>query len=362
MSKLCSEKELRKSLVKKKICLLTAFFLMICLPFSMAGTFADKAKERKQQRDEEKVAAEQAKTGVVTCSLTHQGLKRTYDVHVPPSYNGKTSVPLVMVFHGGGGNAKNTCKQSGMNEKADQEGFIVVYPQGTGKERLGKMQGSWNSGAIGGGEAYKKNIDDIGFINQMLDQLEAQYNIDKDRVYSTGISMGGMISYRLGCEASERIAAIAPVSTALVTEPCAPERPVPVLHFQGTDDRMIPYQGGKSDSTLPKKVVVGGVYPSTREVISFWTQKDRCPATSQVTYKKGDVTCETYGPCAGNSEVTLCTIQGGGHTWPGTKVEIKKSWLNKILGKTTQDISATDTMWEFFKRHPRSKTDTSSSI
>ncbi len=329
------------------------FLLGVFLPPAMAGTFADKARERKQQREEQKLAVEQAKTGVVTISLMHQGLERTCDVHVPVSYNGKTAVPVVMVFHGGGGNAGNVREQSGMNAKADREGFIVVYPQGTGKKRFGKMQGSWNSGKAGGGEAYKQNIDDVGFINRMLDQLEAKFNIDKDRIYSTGISMGGMISYRLACESSERIAAIAPVSTALVTEPCMPKRPVPVMHFQGTADRLIPYQGGKSDATLPKKVVVGGSYPSTKEVIGFWTAEDQCPAKSRVTYQKGEATCETYGPCAGNAEVILCTIRGGGHTWPGTKEEIKKSWLNKILGKTTEDISATDAMWEFFKRHPR---------
>ena len=348
--------------MKRKTYLLLIFFLMICLPLAMAGIFAEKAQERKQQREDKKIAVEQAKTGVVTLWFMHQGLKRTFDVHVPPSYTGKTPVPLVMVFHGGGGNAENTRKQSGMNEKADQEGFIVIYPQGTGKERLGKMQGTWNSGAIGGGEAYKENIDDVGFINRMLDQLEEKYSIDRDRIYSTGISMGGMISYRLACESSERIAAIAPVSTALVTEPCVPVRPVPVLHFQGMADKVIPYQGGKSDPTIPKKVVVGGIYPSTREVINFWIQKDQCPATSHVTYQKGEVTCETYGPCAGDAEVTLCSIQGGGHTWPGTKIEIKRPLINKVLGNATQDISATDAMWEFFKRHPKPKTNRSPTV
>ncbi len=332
--------------MKLKMTLLGTFLLLMCLPLAKAGAFGERAKERRQERQEQK-------TGVVTLSLEHQGLRRTYDVHVPPSYDGKKPMPLVMVFHGGGGNAENTRKQSGMNEKADQEGFIVVYPQGTGEKHLGTMRGTWNSGKTGGGKAYEKNIDDVGFINRMLDDLEKRYAVDPERIYATGISMGGMISYRLACESADRIAAVAPVSTALVTEPCAPARPVSVLHFQGTEDRLIPYQGGPSDPTLPKNVVVGGAYPSTQEVISFWAAQDRCPAKPEITYQKGEVTCETYSPCAGDTEVTLCSVQGGGHTWPGTGIKIRRPLVDKIMGKTTQDIVATDTMWEFFKRHPR---------
>ncbi|MEI7751742.1 MAG: PHB depolymerase family esterase [Candidatus Omnitrophota bacterium] len=340
----------------------TVFFLLICLPLVMAGVLADKAQERKQQRDEKKVAAEQAKTGVVTCSLTHQGLNRTYDVHVPASYIGKTPVPLVMVFHGGGGDSAHMRIQSGMNEKADQEGFIVVYPQGTGKKIFGRIKGTWNAGKAGGGTAYNNKIDDIGFINAMLNDLESKYNIDKDRIYSTGHSMGGMITYRLACESADRIAAIAPVATSLVADRCEPSRPVAVLHFQGTKDRPVPYEGGVSDPELPRSFVVGGPYRPTRETIAFWSQKDQCSKTSQVTYQKGDVICETQGPCADNTEVTLCTVKGGGHTWPGSPRATDKKWWKKLVGETTQDISATDTMWEFFKRHPKSKTEKNTSV
>jgi polyhydroxybutyrate depolymerase len=336
----------------RKALFLAAIFF-ICLPLAVAGPLADKIRQKKEEREEKKTAAEQAKTGVVTFSLEHQGRKRTYDVHMPPSYDGKTPMPLVMAFHGGGGDSAHMRKQSGFNEKADKEGFIVVYPQGTGKKILGKIKGTWNVGKTGGGYAYENQVDDVGFINSMLNDLEKRYAIDKNRIYSTGHSMGGMITYRLACESADRIAAIAPVATSLVTEPCKPSRPIAVLHFQGTEDRPIPYEGGASDPKLPKSFAIGGPYRSAKETASFWARADQCSGVSQVTYQKGQVTCETTGSCVQGTEVTLCTVKGGGHTWPGSPMPIDKKWWKKLVGETTQDISATDTMWEFFKKHPK---------
>ena len=146
--------------------------------------------------------------GTVSGSLQFQGRKRTYLVHVPPSYNGSRPVPLVLVLHGGMGNAAGTEKLTGMSAKADKEGFIVVYPDGTGL--LGDRILTWNVG-FGFGYALRKNVDDVGFMKALVANLGTKYSIDRARVYATGISNGGMMSYRLASDASDVFAAVAPV-------------------------------------------------------------------------------------------------------------------------------------------------------
>jgi len=284
-------------------------------------------------------------------TLEHGGLTREYHAHVPSSYD-KTPTALVLALHGGGSTWDNIRDSSQYNPKSDEEGFIVVYPQGTGKVTLGQLSGSWNSGSSGGGYAYDNMINDVGFISKMLDELEENFNIDEKSVYSTGISMGGMMSYRLACELSDRIAAIAPISSALVTDPCNPSNPVSVMHFHGTEDRFVPFDGGPSDSTLLKSLIVGGPYPSTDDSISAFLENNGCGGSSTTSYQSGDVSCESYSSCDKGSEVVFCTVEGGGHTWPGAAPQTG-NFMKDTLGETTQDISATDAAWDFFQKHAR---------
>ena len=278
-------------------------------------------------------------------TLSHEGLERRYLVHIPQNYDGeKTS--LVLVLHGGASNAEEIKERSEYDSISNRENFIVVYPEATGKTTFGKLAGAWNVGYRGGGQGYENNIDDVGYIKKVIEDISKKTNIDEKKIYATGISMGGMMSYQLACKLSNTISAIAPIGASLTTESCNPSDTVSVLHFHGTKDKFIPYNGGDSDDSLPKFLVIGRDYLSAEESVQTFKDLNNCEETAKISLQKNDVTCETYSSCDNNEEVTLCTIQEGGHTWPGSEPA-----LEAILGKTTETISATERSWDFFERH-----------
>lgn len=272
------------------------------------------------------------------------GLSRSYIVHIPPKYDPKQPAPVVLMFHGGGSSAKPMVHFTGLNEKADQAGFVVVYPEGTGYLQML----TWNAGNCCG-YAMQHKVDDVAFTRALLDDLAKVVNVDRKRVYATGISNGAIMAYRLASELSDRIAAIAPVSGPMGAATCNPKRPVPVIHFHGTDDVHAPFQGGHG------KGISGTDFYSVEHSIAAWVKADGCPQKPKVVelpVKVEDGTSveeKTYGPGKDGAEVILLTIRGGGHTWPGREPPNIK-FLN--LGKSTHNISANDLMWDFFKRHP----------
>ena len=287
------------------------------------------------------LAADPLGPGDHTRTLKVGDLDRNYLVHVPKKYDSKSPTPVVLSFHGGGGNAQSMVNFCGLNDKADEAGFIVVYPSGTG--RLEKLL-TFNGGNCCG-YAMQNNVDDVAFVRALLDDLAAVANIDSKRVFATGMSNGGIISYRLASELSDRIAAIAPVGGPMGTETCSPKRPVSVIHFHGTADEHAPFSGGKG------KGLSGTNFFSVDHSIKAWIKANGCPEEPIVTKlpDKADdgmtVTKKTYGPGKDGAEVVLIEIDGGGHTWPGQDPRVK------FLGKSTKDISANDLMWEFFQKH-----------
>jgi polyhydroxybutyrate depolymerase len=289
------------------------------------------------------LAADPLGPGDHTRTLKVGDLDRNYLVHVPKQYDSKTPMPLVLSFHGGGSNAEQMVKFCGLNEKADEAGFIVVYPNGTG--RLENRLLSFNGGNCCS-YAMTNKIDDVEFTRNILDDLAKSANIDPKWVFATGMSNGGIMSYLLASELSDRIAAIAPVGGPMGTETCKPKRPMSVIHFHGTDDEFAPFKGGKG------KGPSGTEFYSVEHSIKTWIKENGCPEEPVVTKlpDKADdgmtVTRKTYGPGKDGAEVVLIEIEGGGHTWPGQEPRVK------FLGKSTKDISANDLMWEFFQKHP----------
>ena len=264
-------------------------------------------------------------------SLDHDGVERTYQLHVPASYDGETPTAVVLNFHGftpivGPQAASAQASLSGLVAKSDDAGFIAVHPQGL-LEGDGTTA-SWNAGTCCSTDSER---DDVGFIAALIDTLGADLCIDERRVYSTGLSNGGIMSHFLACRLADRIAAIAPVAGVNGAMPCEPGRPVGVVAFHGTSDALVPYTGGVT-------------------AVDDWVARNGCSSDPEETFNNGDSRCERYTGCQGDVEVELCTVEDGGHTWPGGSDLPSVPGLPD-LGKTTQDLSANDEMWSFFQRH-----------
>ena len=279
--------------------------------------------------------------------LTAGGRARSYLVHVPPKYDATRPTPVVLAFHGAMMNARMMVSFSALSDKADEAGFVVVYPNGTG---LGEAALFWNAGAEP--KADGRPPDDVAFVAALLDDLATVVNVDAKRVYAAGMSNGGMMCHRLAAELSDRIAAVAPVTgtLALPAKRVRPKRAVPVIHFHGTADTMVPFEGPRGGPRRGTAVTLE--FLSVAKTIDAWVEANGCPAEPAVNDlpDKADdgttVTRTVYGPGRDGAEVVLVTVTGGGHTWPGQPPPVK------FLGKSTADVSANDLLWEFFERHP----------
>lgn len=270
-------------------------------------------------------------------SLSHEGLDRPYVIHVPAGLNFDRPVPLVLALHPIASDGAFMAKFCRLDTTADREGFVVVYPGGSGRG----MARTWNAGGVGNLAA-----DDVGFIDRLIDELSQRLPVDADRVYATGMSNGGMMCYRLASELSERIAAIAAVSGTMAVESIRPTRPVPVIHFHGTSDRVVPIGG-------PSAAIPGFVrFLSVADTVTRWVEANGCPAepSTQSTAAEPpglNVRRAVYGPGRRGAEVVLYTMEGAGHVWPG----VTKS--GPFLGTGAPNVPANELIWEFFRRHPR---------
>lgn len=267
--------------------------------------------------------------------LTSDGIKRNFFVHWPRGKEGTARLPVVLVLHGGGGNAASMARISRFNEGGDRDGFLIVYPNGTG--RLSERFLTWNSGNCCG-YAMQNNIDDVLFFNALIEKLKVDYRIDASRIYVTGLSNGAMMTYRLGCELSEKLAGIAPVAGALNID-CHPSRPLPVMIVHGKEDHHVSYSGGISERQVPRLLRTD---QSVASAVSFWVKTNRCTSPATIE-RKGNVIRETYGPCKQQTKVVLYTLEHEGHTWPGG---VKWApWADP----PSRQFSATNMILEFFK-------------
>ena len=286
-------------------------------------------------------------------SIIVGGLTRTYLIHIPPSHDKTKSMPLVIALHGGGGSGKNMVKltRGGFDALSDQKGFVVVYPDGIEK--------NWNDGRSGeeeGYRAHKDKIDDVGFISALIDHLINKLNINPKRIYITGMSNGAIMSYRLACELTEKITAIAPVAGNMPQKlypSCSPSRPISVLAINNVNDPLMPFAGGNITGPFGWKKL--GKVLSADESVRFWARHNNCSLSPVITYEpdkdRADdtrVRKEDYNNGKAGTEAILYAIEGGGHTWPGGYQYMNK----RIIGKTSRDIDANEVIWDFFNKHP----------
>ena len=264
------------------------------------------------------------------------GRTRRYLLHRPP--RPAAPGPLVILLHGDAGNPRSVQRITGMDALADQEGWWVVYPQGSGW--MDWPPRSWNAGTCCG---YARNarVDDVAFIRALIEALERAHPIDPARIYAAGLSNGGMMAHRLACELSDRLAAVAVVAGALTVPACAPAHPVPVLMIHGTADRYVPYEGGRG--VLEP---TGRLDPPVETVSRFWVSQNGCTGAPSVQ-RTGRVTRADYPGCAERAHVVLYTIDGGGHAWPGGR----RGW--RFGAPPAPEVSATRWIHEFFVQHVR---------
>lgn len=282
--------------------------------------------------------------------MFHDGIKRSCLLYVPDHLDTSKSYPLIIALHGGRGNGKRMIDltQGGFNKLADKDSFIVAYPDGIGK--------NWNDGRQDMPYSYKahrKNIDDVGFISCLIDELVNKHNVDSKRVYVTGMSNGALMTHRLAIELADKIAAVAPVCGNIPADlKSSPKDTVPVLIINGVSDPLVPYEGGYIHF-LKKKL---GKVESTNGSVTFWIRNNfniNSPVVNELpdiyTADSCHVRKTTFGTCGNACEVVLITIEGGGHTWPGGWQYLSEKWV----GRTCRDIDACETICEFFRNHSK---------
>jgi len=298
-----------------------------------------------------------ASIGVVTAGthlfhVTAAGFQRSYTVHVPRDYGKSSSLPVVIMLHGGGGTAAAAMEETGWAVKAEKEGFFAVFPDAIAHDPSRKSSfflnpQLWNDGSerfYPGQEAP----DDVAFIKVMIDRLISLFPIDRNRIFVAGFSNGASMSFRVGAELSQIIAAIAPVAGACWLDSVDMERPVSMYYMTGTEDPLNLIDGGvpkllsgSSDDVRAKPK------PPVRDSINKWLEALDCPSTPSNTSESNGIRAETYCHGRGSTEVVYVTVAGLGHTWAGGKSLLPES----MVGKTTDRISATDVIWDFFKNH-----------
>lgn len=273
-------------------------------------------------------------------TITVDDVKRTHYIHVPPKYDPKKPAAVVMALHGALMDAKLMEGFTGLSGTADKHNFVVVYPNG-------KFL-TWNAGIFPGDLNKLNNADDVKYLGKVLDDVESAVNVDKKRVYVAGLSNGAMMSYRLASEMSDRIAAIAPVAGTLAIEKYEPKRPVSVVHFHGTKDTLVPFNGPEKKKGMPSYLNFRSVEDTMLAAVKANGGKGK-PTETEIEMKadKVKVIRKDYGKGKDGSEVVLYIIENGGHTWPGMTL------APAFLGVSTKNISANEVMWEFFEKHAR---------
>ncbi len=302
-------------------------FLISCKKDGISTTSPDKPSEQK------------------TVNLTVDGNARSFIVYLPTGYNNVGKMPLIFAIHGGSGTPEGMINIANFKTIADRDKVVLVYPAG--------IQKNWNDGRPT--TPNQLGIDDVSFFNQMCDYMINTYSVDGAKIYATGISNGGFMSSRLGCELSNKIAAIAvdaaTIEATTIAPNCNPGRPVPAIYIHGTTDPLVPFTGGQ----MTAGGTAGGTVLSHFQAIDKWVNINGCNSTPTITDVPDIASDGTtikqriYSGGTNGSEVVSYVVLNGGHTWPQGY-----QYLNEaIIGKTSQDMNACEVIWAFFKRFSR---------
>jgi polyhydroxybutyrate depolymerase len=280
-----------------------------------------------------------------TVNLTIDGNDRSFIIYLPIGYNNAGKMPMIFSIHGGSGTPEGMINIANFKSIADRDKVVLVYPSG--------IQKNWNDGRPT--TPNQLGINDISFFSQVCDYMIANYSVDATRIYSTGISNGGFMSSRLGCELSNKIAAIAVVAATMeantISPSCNPAKPVPAMYIHGSIDPLVPFTGG----TMTAGGTAGGTILSHFQVIDKWININRCNSTPVITDLPDiandgtTIKQRVYAGGTNGAEVVSYVILNGGHTWPQGFQYLPET----IIGKTSQDMNGCEVIWTFFKRFKR---------
>jgi polyhydroxybutyrate depolymerase len=307
------------------------------LSFSIFGSLlfssSVSAQQQPTRRERRKGAGPQDRKYEISIG----GIARNYLLYVPRSISKDHPLPLVLVFHGGGGHAYNMPRFTGFDDLAESHGFIVAYPD--------SINGHWND------TRALSPADDVNFVGAVISEVERNFPVDSKRIYATGISNGGFFAQRLACDLSAQIAAVASVAATMpetLLPLCHPAQPVSVMFIQGTKDPLVHIEGGNVARTHGRNI-------SLTDAIYFWLNHDEIkskPESSDLPSHDPNGTRvhrDVHGGGKQSSEVVVYTIRDGGHTWPGGP----QYFPVFLVGKVNHDLNASEAIWEFFSRHKR---------
>ncbi len=302
--------------------------------------------------DEDEVNEEiVVQTGLQTnVAFNYDGVERTYDVYIPTSFDMNQQLPLLFNLHGFNMTTELQRLVSGFDSLAEIENFIVVSPQGLSGAlpfEAGQAIPAGTEGNLWNIQLEADKLDDLGFIDALIDEMSQKYNIDLSRVYSTGFSMGGYMSYTLACNLGDRIAAIASVGGGMSDDQansCSPTREIPVLQIAGTADFIVPFTGFDAQVAIS-------------ETMDYWAGENNCTISPVDSIALSDldntdnstVQLLEYSNCTGGANVQLYLVEGGGHAWPGSP--FPGFFNNAGIGPINRDINASAIIWEFFEQY-----------
>jgi polyhydroxybutyrate depolymerase len=253
---------------------------------------------------------------------------RDYVIYAPATYTGRTRVPVVLEFHGYGSGAQQQLIYGNLGPQSERDGFLVVAPEGQGATKHFTLEG-----AVAGEQ------DDVQFTADLLDHLEGQLCVDTRRIYTTGMSNGGAMSAVLACRLSDRIAAFASVAAVVWGPPCAQARPVPIMAIHGTADDVVPYAGGRVACCGQPTIA------AVPDTMANWADHNGCGPTPEESRPAETIVLRSWTGCRAGGATELYIVEGGGHTWPGSRVTVGR------LGATSTDLDASEVIWTFFQGH-----------